>query len=95
MVRVSSNPNLRSQKFSSPQKLLSVGGVERLVEETADKDALLQALGINVNLAPVADVSTDPSDFIYDRTCGLDAAAPPTAWPPWWSRWPATAWAAF
>ena len=74
VVRVSSNPNLRSQKFSSPQKLLSAGGVERLVEETADKDALLQALGINVNLAPVADVSTDPSDFIYDRTCGLDAA---------------------
>ena len=74
VVRVSSNPNLRSQKFSSPQKLLSAGGVERLVEETANKDALLQALGINVNLAPVADVSTDPSDFIYDRTCGLDAA---------------------
>ena len=74
VVRVSSNPNLRSQKFSSPQKLLSAGGVERLVEETADKDALLQGLGINVNLAPVADVSTNPSDFIYDRTFGQDAA---------------------
>ena len=26
-----------------------------------------------MNLAPVADVSTSAQDFIYDRTCGLDA----------------------
>ena len=30
----------------------------------------LRALGINVNFAPVCDVSTDPKDFIYDRTLG-------------------------
>ena len=30
-------------------------------------------LGVNVNFAPVADVSTDPADFIYDRTLGQDA----------------------
>lgn len=74
VVRVSSNPNLRPSRYKSPQKLLSEGGTEALVADAADKDALLQALGINVNLAPVADVSTDPSDFMYDRTCGLDAA---------------------
>src|SRR5699024_4347972 len=34
---------------------------------------LLTSLGLNLNLAPVADVSTDPSDFIYDRTIGRDA----------------------
>ena len=74
VVRVSSNPHLRGSKFQSPQKLLAAGGTEALVADAADKDALLKALGINVNLAPVADVSTDPADFIYDRTCGLDAA---------------------
>lgn len=74
VVRVSSNPHLRSEKYASPQKLLSAGGTEALAADTADKDALLHALGINVNLAPVADVSTDPSDFIYDRTFGQDAA---------------------
>ena len=74
VVRVSSNPHLRSEKYPSPQKLLSAGGIEALVADAADKDALLQGLGINVNLAPVADVSTDPADFIYDRTFGQDAA---------------------
>ena len=73
VVRVSSNPHLRSAKYPSPQKLLSQGGTEALVENTAEKDALLQGLGINVNLAPVADVSTNSGDFIYDRTFGLDA----------------------
>ena len=28
-----------------------------------------------MNLAPVADVSTDPADFIYDRALGQDAQA--------------------
>lgn len=72
VVRVSSNPNLRREKYPSPQKLLAQGGTEALVENAAEKDALLHGLGINVNLAPVADVSTNPGDFIYDRTFGLD-----------------------
>lgn len=74
VVRISSNPHLRGEKYRSPQKLLAAGGTEALVADTEEKDALLSALGINVNLAPVADVSTDPADFMYDRTCGLDAS---------------------
>lgn len=73
VVRVSSNPNLCRDKFRSPRQLLSDGGVEELLRETHEKDVLLRALGINVNLGPVCDVSTDPSDFIYPRTCGADA----------------------
>ena len=73
VVRVSSNPHLRREKSPSPQKLLAQGGTEALVENAAEKDALLHGLGINVNLAPVVDVSTNPGDFIYDRTFGLDA----------------------
>ena len=75
MVRVSRNPLLREHKFSSPQKLYASGGLDAIVRDTAEKDALLSSLGINVNLAPVCDVSTDPEDFIYDRAFGQDAAA--------------------
>lgn len=73
VVRVSSNPNLRSSRFSSPQKLFNNGGMESVVADTYEKDALLSALGFNVNLAPVADVSTHTGDFIYDRSFGQDA----------------------
>ena len=75
VVRVSRNPLLRERKFSSPQKLYASGGLDAVVRDTAEKDALLASLGINVNLAPVCDVSTDPEDFIYDRSFGQDAAA--------------------
>lgn len=78
VVRVSSNPHLRSRKFSSPRKLWGdvsdEEGQDAVYEETREKSILLKALGFNVNLAPVADVSTDPGDFIYDRTTGKDAS---------------------
>lgn len=74
VVRVSSNPHLRAKKFASPRQLYAAGGMEAIVQDTHEKDALLKALGFNVNLAPVADVSTDPGDFIYDRSLGKDAA---------------------
>nr|WP_325221352.1 glycoside hydrolase family 3 N-terminal domain-containing protein [uncultured Oscillibacter sp.] len=72
VVRVSSNPHLRSKKFSSPGKLWEEG-LDALIRETREKAILLRNLGFNVNLAPVADVSTNPSDFIYDRTTGKGA----------------------
>ena len=75
VVRVSSNPHLRSEKFASPQRLYSLGGMERVVADAREKDVLLDALGFNVNLAPVADVSTNPNDFIYPRAFGQDAPA--------------------
>ena len=75
VVRVSSNPHLRSVKFSSPQKVYAAGGMDGVIADTVEKDRLLSALGFNVNLAPVADLSVSPSDFIYDRTFGQDAAA--------------------
>lgn len=74
VVRVSSNPNIRSEKFRSPQQLYAAGGMDAIATDTHEKDVLLKALGFNVNLAPVADVSTDPKDFIYDRSFGQDAS---------------------
>lgn len=73
VVRVSSNPQLRAQRFQSPQELYRQGGTEAILADAREKDELLRSLGINVNFAPVADLSTDPDDFIYARTLGRDA----------------------
>ena len=73
VVRASSNPALRAKKFQSPQKVYAAGDFEGLRTDTEQKDVFLKALGMNVNLAPVADVSTNPGDFIYDRTFGKSA----------------------
>lgn len=71
--RVSSNPNLRASPFLSPQALYATGGMERIRSDTQEKNELLHKLGINLNFAPVCDVSQNPNDFIYDRSFGKDA----------------------
>lgn len=73
VVRASANPNLRASKFKSPQKLFAAGGIDAIIADVQEKDALLSSLGINVNLAPVCDLSTNPKDFIYDRAFGQGA----------------------
>lgn len=73
VCRASQNPNLFSQKFASPQKLYKNGGMDAIRQDAQSKSAGLLALGININFAPVADVSTDSSDFIYARAFGQDA----------------------
>ena len=70
VVRISSNPNLASHPFQSPQTLYHNGGFSMIEKDTLEKSQLLMNLGINLNLAPVVDVSTDPNDYIYDRTLG-------------------------
>lgn len=72
VVRVSSNPNLVSSSFKSSQELYQSGGFELIKNDTIKKSQILQELGINLNLAPVVDVSTDPNSYIYKRTIGLD-----------------------
>ena len=73
VTRASRNPNLFSETFKSPQELNDIGGIEEILRDTDMRSRELRALGINVNFAPVCDVSTDPKDFIYDRTLGQDA----------------------
>ncbi len=73
VVRVSSNTALAPKRFSSPQSLYSQGGMAAVREDTRQKSQLLLELGLNLNLAPVADVSTDRSDFIYSRSFGMSA----------------------
>ena len=73
VVRVSSNPNLAPGKFKSPQEIYNEGGMDAVVENATEKSELLLSLGVNMNLAPVADVSTNPSDYMYDRSLGQNA----------------------
>ena len=73
VTRISRFTNFRSERFKSPQDLYAEGGFERIASDTDEKCALLKSIGINVNLAPVADVSEGPSSFIYDRTIGQNA----------------------
>lgn len=73
--RVSKYPAFRTTPFKSPFDLYKEGGFEAIQADTKEKAELLLSLGINVNLAPVSDVSTDSGDFIYDRAFGKDAKA--------------------
>ena len=71
--RVSKNANLRQTPFASPQELYAQGGWDLIRSDTQEKCQLLQSLGINLNFAPVCDVSQDSQDFIYARSFGQDA----------------------
>ena len=73
VTRASRNPNLFSSPLKSPQELYAASGMDGLLEETLRYNERLKALGINVNFAPVCDVSTDKNDFIYARSFGKDA----------------------
>lgn len=71
--RVSRYSAFRDTLFQSPQELYKLGGFERIASDTAEKCELLKSLGINVNFAPVCDVSTNSEDYIYERTFGKGA----------------------
>lgn len=84
VARASRNPNLFPEKFKSPQELYTAGvadapeygfsaGMDLIRGDAVNKSAGLLRYGINVNFGPVADVSTDPTDFIYARAFGQDA----------------------
>ena len=72
IVRISSNPSLRETPFLSSSELYVLGGFDKISADTKEKSKLLKSLGINVNLAPVVDVSTDTSGYMYERTLKED-----------------------
>ena len=73
VTRGSRFSNFRASKFKSPMDLYEEGGLEAIDKDTLEKCQLLSSLGINVNFAPVCDVTTDESAFMYSRTLGKDA----------------------
>ena len=59
--------------FQAPMTLYHQGGMEAIRSDTRQKAELLKSVGINAGLFPVADLASNPSAFIYDRTIGQDA----------------------
>ena len=73
VTRVSRFKAFREEKFKSPRAYYDEGGYELLEQTENEKLSLLKELGLNLNLAPVADISTDENDFIYSRSFGKGA----------------------
>ena len=70
VTRISSNSNLVKEPFKSPRVLYLEGGLDKIKDDTISKNKILESLGINVNLAPVVDVSTNENDYMYKRSLG-------------------------
>lgn len=68
VVRVSDNPNLRDTPFLSPSDTFYSGGWTAIKDDAKEKADLLLSLGINVNMAPDCDITSDPNAFMYYRS---------------------------
>ena len=73
VTRISRFSAFRERRFSSLRKRYDAGGLEAVLTEEEEKCRLLSDLGINVNLGPVCDITTDPAAFMYTRSLGQDA----------------------
>ena len=71
VCRVSGKPGFRDSRFPSPRKLYAEEGLVGLMDTEAEKCDLLSGLGINLNLAPVCDITENRGSFLYDRSLGL------------------------
>lgn len=70
VCRVSCYRAFRNERFASPRQLYSQGGMELVLSAETEKARLLNSLGINVNMAPVCDITTQSSAFMYQRSLG-------------------------
>ena len=66
--RISNYYAFRESPFLSPKELYNLGGYEQIKSDTLEKIELLKSIGINLNLAPVADISTSSNDYMYERS---------------------------
>lgn len=71
--RLSRYDNYRAVPFLSPQDLFLQGGLPLIKNDTKEKADLLLTCGVNMNFAPVSDLSTNPNDFINARAFGKSA----------------------
>ena len=70
--RLSVYPAFRREPFQSPRSLYQSGGMKALISDAHEKNALLKETGIDMNLAPVCDISQNPENFMYQRSLGED-----------------------
>ena len=74
VTRISGNKGITNLKFRSPRDLYKDGGMAMIQSAAQEKTALLKEIYIDVNFAPVCDISTNSGDFMYKRSLGQDAA---------------------
>lgn len=68
-LKTLAEPNL--PKFSGARELMNKG-LDAVVEDTKIKIEYLEKLGVNLNFAPVADVVSNRSSYMYYRSAGDD-----------------------
>lgn len=73
VVRASKYRQFRSQPYASPRNVFAAGKWDGIIKDTKSKAKFLKDLGINTNLAPVADAAYSQSDFIYKRSFSANA----------------------
>ncbi len=73
VVRASANPDICDEPYWSPRRLYEAGGLDLVLSVERDKIRTLQGLGLNVNFAPVCDITQQEGAFLYDRSLGQDA----------------------
>ena len=73
VTRISRFPAFRDRRFCSLRKCYDRGGLEAVLTEEEEKCRLLSDLGINVNLGPVCDITTDADAFMYSCSLGQDS----------------------
>lgn len=66
--RISNYFSFRESPFLSPKNLYALGGYEKIESDTLEKINLLKSVGVNFNLAPVADISSSNEDYIFERS---------------------------
>ncbi len=71
--RISKFPQYRDEPFASAQEVFYGGGWDGIVADTKEKAAFLKILGLNTNLAPVADVTYKEKNYMYHRSFGTNA----------------------
>lgn len=70
VIRVSKYRKFADHKFLSPRDLYKQGGYDAILQDTYEKSDLLLSYGINLNFAPVCDLSYNRGDFMYLRAFG-------------------------
>lgn len=73
VARVSAYEAFREERFKSPRELFDSDSLARIIDDSTEKSLLLHSVGINMNLAPVADVTQNEDSFMYSRSLGQNA----------------------
>ena len=72
VVRISSKSALYDSEFQSPRDIYDQGSMAAIKENALALAKMLNDFQIDVNFAPVCDISLDENDFMYYRSIGHD-----------------------